>query len=188
MGSAPRKDNWTQIARYLTKQYHVICPDLPGFGESTRLPEASYDIPSQVERINRFAEVLKLGKFHLAGNSMGGWITGIYGAKYPSRVLSLGLFAPGGIRSPEKSDLMKMLEAGGNPLLISNVDDFDQMIRLVFEKVPMMPYPIKKEAAKRAIKNMSFNKKIFDDLRKKYAPLEFYLPRDTGADIDTLGR
>src|SRR3546814_8333255 len=33
-GFAGDKDNWSMIAPYLTRDYHVIAPDLPGFGRS----------------------------------------------------------------------------------------------------------------------------------------------------------
>ena len=44
---------------------------MPGFGESSRLWEESYDVDNQVERLHTLFADLKLGAFHLAGNSMG---------------------------------------------------------------------------------------------------------------------
>jgi abhydrolase domain-containing protein 6 len=174
-GYAADKDNWMQFARFLTPKYHVIALDLAGFGESSRLPEAGYDIQRQVERLNRFAEVLKLERFHVAGNSMGGAIAGIYGAQYPQKVMSLALLAPAGIKSPEKSELTKMLEKGVNPLLISYADDYDRMLKMVFVQVPVIPSPVKKEMAARAIRNRVFNEKIMDDMLKKPLMLEPFL-------------
>jgi len=174
-GYAGDKDNWMQFARFLTPKYHVVAPDLAGFGESSRLPEAGYDIQLQVARLNRFMEVLKLERCHLVGNSMGGAIAGIYGAQYPQKVISLALFAPAGIKSPEKSELTKMLEKGINPLLISGVDDYERMLKMVFVQVPVIPSPVKKEMAARAIKNRSFNEKIMGDMMKKPLLLESFL-------------
>ena len=31
------KDNWIQFAAYLTKDYHVVIPDIPGYGESSKI-------------------------------------------------------------------------------------------------------------------------------------------------------
>ncbi len=176
-GYSADRNNWLRFARYLTPKYHVVIPDLAGFGESSRLQGATYDIESQVKRLDRFAETLKLAKFHVAGNSMGGQIAGVYAAAHPQKVLSLGLFAPGGIQSPEKSELWKMLEKGTNPLLISSPDDFDRMLKMVFVKVPPMPYPVKKAAIEQAIRNRSFNEKIAGDLRNKPLALEPFLSR-----------
>jgi abhydrolase domain-containing protein 6 len=36
-GYAANKDNWPRFAAYLTKDYHVVIPDLPGHGESSKL-------------------------------------------------------------------------------------------------------------------------------------------------------
>lgn len=174
-GYAADKDNWTRFARYLTPQYHIVIPDLAGFGESSRLPEASYDIKSQVERLNRFTEILKLERFHIAGNSMGGLIAGIYGAEYPQKVLSLALLAPGGLVSPEKSEMAKMLEKGINPLLVNSAGDYERMLNLVFVKPPSLPYPVKKELIVRAIRNRPFNEKILGDMIRKRFFLEPYL-------------
>ena len=38
-------------------------------------------------------EALKLERFHVAGNSMGGMLAAMYGAKYPQKVLTLALLA-----------------------------------------------------------------------------------------------
>jgi abhydrolase domain-containing protein 6 len=176
-GYSADRNNWIRFARYLTPKYHVVIPDLAGFGESSRLPGSAYDIESQVKRLDRFTETLKLAIFHVAGNSMGGQIAGVYAAAHPQKVLSLGLFAAGGIQSPEKSELWKMLEKGTNPLLISSADDFDRMLKMVFVKVPPMPYPVKKAATEQAIRNRSFNEKIAGDLRNKPLLLEPFLPR-----------
>jgi len=63
------KDQWTAFAKYL-KGYRLVIPDVAGFGESSRVPTANYSVESQVGRIDRFVEALKLDQFHLAGNSL----------------------------------------------------------------------------------------------------------------------
>ena len=70
-GFAGDKDNWSMIAPYLTRDYHVIAPDLPGFGENERNPELAYDIAAQTRRLKAFADTLGLDRPHLGGNSMG---------------------------------------------------------------------------------------------------------------------
>jgi abhydrolase domain-containing protein 6 len=176
-GYSADRNNWLRFARYLTPKYRVVIPDLAGFGESSRLQGSSYDIESQVKRLDRFTGALNLASFHLAGNSMGGQIAGVYAAVHSQKVLSLGLFAPGGIKSPEKSELWKMLEKGTNPLLINSADDFDRMLKMVFVKVPPMPYPVKKAATEQAIRHRAFNEKIAGDLKNRPLPLEPFLPR-----------
>lgn len=62
--------NWVRFARHYTDRYRVIIPDLPGFGESSRIDSASYSIPVQSERLGELMRLLGVAQFHLVGNSM----------------------------------------------------------------------------------------------------------------------
>ena len=163
-GFAANKDNWIRFAKYLTKDYHVVIPDIPGFGESSQIQNENYAAESQLKRIDRFTEVLKLERFHLAGNSMGGMLAGMYGAKYPQKVLTLALLAPGGVGSPSLSEVAILLQKGTNPLLTGNTGDFDRLIKLCFAKPPFIPSQFKKVLAADAVAHRDFNKKIWDDM------------------------
>jgi len=180
-GFGAEKDNWDRFAKYLQPGCQIFIPDLPGFGESGKLPEAHYDIANQVKRLNRIAEALNLRKFHLAGNSMGGMIACEYAAQFPEKVLSLGLFAPGGVFPPHKSELMNLLEKGENPLLVKTPEDFDRMLSLLFVSPPPFPAPFKKILAERAMANAAFNEKIFKDMSADFrtpdSPLAPFLPK-----------
>ena len=68
-GFGGSKDDWPIFAAHL-KGFHLVIPDIPGFGESSQVPTDSYSFESQIGRIDRFVEVLKLDQFHIAGNSM----------------------------------------------------------------------------------------------------------------------
>jgi abhydrolase domain-containing protein 6 len=100
-GFGSNKDIWTAFAKYL-KGYHLVIPDIPGFGESSQILADSYDVESQVGRIARFVEVLKLDKFHMAGNSMGGAFAAAYAAKHPEKILTLALLDTAGAPSHNK--------------------------------------------------------------------------------------
>lgn len=176
-GFGGEKDNWTRFAGGLTRDYRVVIPDLPGFGESTRNISARYDIENQVERLNRFVEAMKLDRFHLAGNSMGGTIAAVYAVKYPQKITTLSLFAPAGVNSPNKSEVMKMLERGVNPLMIGNRDDFDRLFNLLFVKPPEIPGRFKDILAGQAIANRSFNEKVWNELVASKMSLEPFLPQ-----------
>mgnify|MGYP006195450481 CR=1 FL=1 len=56
-GFGADKGNWLRFSRPLTARYHVVALDLPGFGDSSK-PEASYDVGTQVERLNAFAKAI----------------------------------------------------------------------------------------------------------------------------------
>jgi abhydrolase domain-containing protein 6 len=171
-GFAADKDNWTRLATHLTADYDVVALDLPGHGESTRDPDASYDIASQVARLEAFREALELGPLHLAGNSMGGHIATSYTVRYPDAVATLALLNPGGVTSPERSELSLALEAGHNPLLVENVEDYDRLLAFAFVEPPAMPGVVKTYFAERAVENRPFNDKIWGDLHTVPQPLE----------------
>jgi pimeloyl-ACP methyl ester carboxylesterase len=185
-GFGANKDNWTRIGRYLTPHFRVIAPDLPGFGESTREPEADYSIVAQSERLHTFTRALKIKSFHLAGNSMGGAISGIYAARYPKDVKSLWLIAPGGVASAAPSEISRVLDEGKNhPLIVHNVEEYEQLLDFVFAKRPFIPSPIKRYLAQEAIDHYPLNQKIFKQIHNAVdtPPMEVTL---SGLPVPTL--
>jgi pimeloyl-ACP methyl ester carboxylesterase len=156
-GFGGSKDNWTRFAKHLTSEYHVVIPDLAGFGESSQIPKERYDAEKQMKRIDRFTEALKLKKFHLAGNSMGGLFAAMYGAKYPQKVLTMALLAPGVVGSANPSEVAILIKNGKNPLLTGSPEDFDKLLNLCFVKPPSMPSRFKKVLAADAVAHRDFN-------------------------------
>ena len=102
-GFAGDKDNFTRIARFLTPHYRVICPDLAGFGDAARDPQAGHSIPEQAERLRALLDRIAPGKVHLGGNSMGGFIAAQFAAAWPERVASLWLLDAAGTQASHSS-------------------------------------------------------------------------------------
>src|SRR3546814_2907816 len=73
-GFGADKDHWTFYAPWLTKDYRLIAPDLPGFGENDRDGELLFDVASQAARLKGFLDALGIERPHLGGNSLGGWL------------------------------------------------------------------------------------------------------------------
>ena len=160
-GFGADKDNWNLFSRYLTKRYHVIAPDLPGFGESSKIWGDQYNIAAQVERVHAFAKEIGLTRFHLVGNSMGGLIAGVYAARYPDELFTLGLLDPAGVTEREPSEFSLELEKGNNPLIVESVSDYDKLLDFTFIKPPSLPDPLKSHLAEMAVQSKDFNKKVF---------------------------
>jgi len=177
-GFGANKDNWVRFARYLKNGYHVIIPDLPGFGDSSKISTQKYDVDTQTARIHEFAAKLGLKKIHIAGNSMGGLISGLYAANYPDEVLSLGLLNTGGIIDREPSGLSLALASGENPLVIEKPADFDRMVDFLFARPPVIPSFVKNILTQKAIEASAFNKKVFaeatprDQLEKRLSDIK----------------
>ena len=90
------------IADRLRERYHVVIPDLPGFGRSEPFPEAPHDIAHYVGFLRRFITELTDGAVHpdgdrgiiLLGHSFGSVIASHLAADSPSMVEQLLLLNP----------------------------------------------------------------------------------------------
>jgi abhydrolase domain-containing protein 6 len=171
-GYTANKDNWTLFAGYLTEKYHVVIPDIPGYGDSTMLMDSSYDLSHQISRLHKFASALKLKNMHIAGNSMGGFFAGIYAARFPDEIMSVGLFDAAGVRSLEKSAVTKLIEKGENPFILKDSSDISRITSLVFVKTPFTPYPIKKVVIQTALVNRNIYEKELKEIEPDISSLE----------------
>lgn len=137
-GLAGSKENWFDVVRHLPRDWRILVPDVAGFGGSEPSPDGDYRIPTQVARLHAWVEAQGLGRFHLAGHSMGGHVAGLYAATHPDRVRSLALVNSAGVPFPA-NDFQKQLEAGRNPFAVTKLADFDRFAALAFEHPPIAP-------------------------------------------------
>lgn len=179
-GFGADKSNWPRFARFLTKDYHVIAVDLPGFGDSSKPANISYDVGTQAERLADFMREQGIGRFHVVGNSMGGHIAALLAARHPQEVLSVALFDNAGVTAPHQSELFeRLLKGGDNPLVLRSVDDFPALLDFVFVQKPPLPARLRDYLAERSLERSAFNGMVFQQLRERYIPLEPELPKIT---------
>ncbi|MDF5909289.1 alpha/beta fold hydrolase [Pseudomonas aeruginosa] len=129
----------------------LVALDLPGFGDSSKPQQASYDVGTQAERVANFAAAIGVRRLHLAGNSMGGHIAALYAARHPEQVLSLALIDNAGVMPARKSELFEDLERGENPLVVRQPEDFQKLLDFVFVQQPPLPAPLKRYLGERAV-------------------------------------
>jgi pimeloyl-ACP methyl ester carboxylesterase len=166
-GFGMEKDGWGLFPKAFTGSYRLFLPDLPGFGENSRLESALYDVASQVKRLNRFAESLGLDRFHLAGSSLGGYIAGFYASEYPEKVKSLALFNPAGVNSPVQDDMWRRYaETGEIALVYRTKEGFEDILRLLFYRPPPVPGALKTYFAELGASNYAFYRKVLRDLEQ----------------------
>lgn len=132
-------DNWVQFVPFLRKDFRVLIPDLPGFGDTGFLAGQSYSLDRQIARIKDFMDMLHLDQVHLVGNSMGGYIAAGFAAAHPERLASLALFDAAGVDMPNHSPFYKAALAGENMLLVRQPADFDRILKLVYHRKPWLP-------------------------------------------------
>ena len=163
-GFGANKDHWTMIAPFLTRHFRIIALDLPGFGDSSRRQDARYGLDDQIARLAEFAASLGLNRFHVGGNSMGGYLAAILAARNPDKVKSLWLLAPAGAMSAEPRELQRLIEQGKNLLVIEDEQTFDELTEMVFTVQPPMPAQFKRPLMQRQFAEATFNAKMFDEL------------------------
>src|SRR5205807_2446115 len=74
-GLGGRRGVWQEIRPILAREHQVIAVDLPGFGESPPLADAGVPIiPAQAYAVEQLLDELRIGRTHIAGNSLGGWL------------------------------------------------------------------------------------------------------------------
>ena len=92
---------WDGWVERLKGHYRIIRFDIPGFGLTGPFPDSSlYNIDYGVEAFEKFLNALKLEKFYLVGNSLGGYISWKYTLKNPDRVEKLILIDSVGFPQP----------------------------------------------------------------------------------------
>lgn len=88
---------WLPFFETLSAKFDVLVPEHPGFGASDD-PEAIKNIHDLAYYYLDFFEALDLRGAHLIGNSMGGWTAAELAVRSCSRLASLTLISPAGVR------------------------------------------------------------------------------------------
>jgi pimeloyl-ACP methyl ester carboxylesterase len=83
-GAAMHARTWDHFAAATTDQFRLLALDTRGHGESDR--STDYGFERIISDIEEFADRLRLDRFTLIGNSMGGRHAGLYAARHPTRV------------------------------------------------------------------------------------------------------
>ncbi|WP_428683627.1 alpha/beta fold hydrolase [Sphingopyxis sp.] len=190
-GFGADKDHWTFYAPWMTRDYHLIAPDLPGFGENDRNRELPFDVASQARRLKDFLDALGIERPHLGGNSMGGWIALRFAIDYPDRLRTLTLMNNAGILGADESELQKLASNRDyNPLVIANLEDADRLIAFVVRKPTFVPARLKPVIYADALKHRDLLDQIFwtiaDEMEQK--PLNNELGKVTAPTLIIWGR
>ncbi len=176
-GFGSDKESWNRVIDKIQAPMHIVAPDLPGWGRTTFLPQATYSLTEQAQRLDDFRKALGIEKLHIAGISMGGAIAGTYAGLYPDHVLSLSLIDSAGLQSPTPSDYFKALQEGDNPLILKKPADVDKLVPYVFYKDPKWSSVVKKVFFEQTGTRADKNEKLFAELVGSGPILETLLPK-----------
>ncbi|MBI2620450.1 MAG: alpha/beta fold hydrolase [Ignavibacteriales bacterium] len=98
-GLGTSTSTWMHLLPGLAQKYHVLAPDLPGFGFSFRDDGFSpHTIDEYTGELDEFvSHTLPKDPFLLLGHSLGGWITMKYAIRRPQKVAHLILINSAGL-------------------------------------------------------------------------------------------
>lgn len=159
------KDTWVRFARYLSDDYHLIIPDLPGDGGSTQNLSLNYGVQEQAQRLNEFLSSINAPKAHIVANSMGGSVALRFAFLYPDFIKSLTLIdSYGSIKTPSALDeLIKV--SGKNPMLeITSAADYEAAMSYAMVDPPYIPGFLIDVLAEAKMKRRDFEKKMLKDM------------------------
>ena len=164
-GLSDSKDNFISLAHSLATRYHILVPDLPGFGESEKPTNVKYDLPQFSGWIFKLAAKLNFDRFILVGHSLGGAISCEMAHENPSKIQRLILIGAGGLIPDNDGDnLYEKIFRGENPFEISTYVEFATFMKLLFAKPPFAPLPVKNYLFMRYKSNKTWYHRIFSDL------------------------
>jgi pimeloyl-ACP methyl ester carboxylesterase len=106
---------WDDVLPGLSERFHVIAPDLPGFGESEKPPPSRYryDFDAFAESLVDLCAALGLGRVSLCGHALGGAVALTLAASHAHLVNKLVLVNP--LVYPPRPDPLSRV--AGIPLL-----------------------------------------------------------------------
>jgi pimeloyl-ACP methyl ester carboxylesterase len=89
--------NWRLVIPALAENFHVVAPDMVGFGYSDRPTDVQYGLDTWANQTVGLMDTLGISKAHLVGNSFGGAIALRIAAQHPDRVGKLVLMGSMGV-------------------------------------------------------------------------------------------
>ena len=182
-GFTGSKENWYPVARVLGDRYRLVIPDLPGWGESQRLPRENYGFLAQSERLAAFVHAISPDRpVVLVGHSMGGGIVALVAAGYPQRVSRVALLDAAGVRFQDNRFGEAVL-AGENPFAVHDRTSLDAYLSTVFHRAdarPSIPWPADRAYIARRIHDAAFEQAVLARIGR--GP-ERFLPGDEATRI-----
>lgn len=90
-GFCESKKIWQHFMGPLSRHYHVIAIDLPGFGESTH-DVRYYSMEAMADAVCQLLVKLDIKKCVMVGHSLGGYVSLAFAEKYGDMLSGMGLF------------------------------------------------------------------------------------------------
>jgi 2-hydroxy-6-oxonona-2,4-dienedioate hydrolase len=153
-GLGASAERWSQAIPYLSKDYHLIIPDLIGFGYSDK-PIADYTPEFFADFLKKFFEAKGIENPNIIGSSLGGQVTAEYACN-SNNIEKLILVSPSGVMKQSTPALdayimaalypneenaknaFEMMEGSGKEVDKTIVDGFVERMKMPNAKMAFM--------------------------------------------------
>ena len=160
-GFVGSKENWLPLMRELADDWHLVAPDLPGWGDSERHEGTDYGAVAQADRLAEFIRTLRVPPAMVVGHSMGGQVVGLMAARHPGLAPRLTLMSAAGVRFRENAFANAVL-AGQNPYQVTNRAELRRFLNIVFADPPFVPWPADEALVRRRRADAAFEQTILE--------------------------
>lgn len=125
-GLGASAERWEQVIPIFAEKFHVVIPDLIGFGYSDK-PLADYTIDFFSDFLEKFFLSANIHHPHLIGSSLGGQISAEFTASHSNDVDKLVLVSPSGVMKQSTPALDKYIMAALYPNEQNATNAFEMM-------------------------------------------------------------
>ncbi len=132
-GFGGSRHDWVPVAAELTGNFHLVIPDLPGWGDSPLPADAKRSPEAEADRLAAFLTHEAPGNIILIGHSWGALVAGLYAADNPANVAALGFVDAFGVGHLTTSAINEQ------PLLYHDRPSFKAALALAFATTPELP-------------------------------------------------
>ena len=125
-GLGASAERWNNVIPNFVKHYHVIVPDLIGFGYSDK-PIVDYTPDFFSTFLGKFFDALGINRPNVIGSSLGGQIAAEYASAHPNNIEKLILVSPSGVMKKSTPALDAYIMAALYPNEQSAKNAFEMM-------------------------------------------------------------
>ncbi len=125
-GLGASAERWSKIIPLFAKHFHVVAPDIIGFGYSDK-PEVSYTIPFFLDFVKDFTHAFDMENLTMIGASLGGQIAAEFAIASRNKIENLVLVTPAGVMKEPTPVLNYYIAAAMYPTFENAKKAFRQM-------------------------------------------------------------
>ncbi|MFL6309991.1 MAG: alpha/beta fold hydrolase [Nitrososphaera sp.] len=125
-GIGASAERWSQVIPTLSKYFHIIIPDIIGFGYSDK-PAVEYTMDFFIDFFRSFLDNLGISKASIIGSSFGGHVATEFAIRFSNMIEKLVLVSPAGMMKTSTPTLDRYIMAALYPVYEHVYDAFKEM-------------------------------------------------------------